>query len=762
MVMTIISAIMMAAVDLPVGSAPAPVALPHFPDTVHALVWRNWQVLPMERLADAIGAHAEDLVAIGKAMGLTGPPAISDDQLKRSGTTIIKRNWHLLPYEQLLAVLKWTPEELAYTLREDDFLFIKLGLLKPKCERVSYAPPDEKAIEREKAIAAAVKEAFPDGVGETPDPPLGFVKQLSSPCREQALPASDFKLTPRYCFSYFGLTGDPFLAHSEDIYPDGYLARLAARGVDGIWLQGVLYTLAPFPWEPERSARFEERLENLRTLVARAGKYGIGVYLYLNEPRAMPAAFFEKHPELKGVSEGDYWTMCTSHPDVQAYIRDSVASLCKAVPNLRGFFSITASENLTNCYSHFQGKQCPRCKDRAPQEVISEVIRLYWEGIQAAGAKTELIAWDWGWQDDWALAAIDGLPKDAAFMSVSEWSIPIDRGGVKTETGEYSMSVIGPGPRATKHWAHARARGMKTLAKIQAGTTWECGGVPYIPVAENVARHIANLRDAGIDGLMLGWTLGGYPSPNLEIVAEMTRTVEGRPAPTPDEAMHKVAERWFGQQAGLAMVEAWRAMSAAFQEFPFHGSLIYTAPVHTGPSNLLWESPTNYKATMVGFPYDDLDTWRAIYPVEAFIGQLEKIADGFDKAIENLREKTKGIAVPSNQYTAFEQETGLATAVSLHYRSAANQARFVTARNALQKAENADTAQPLLDEIERLIKSELDLAKRLYAIQAVDSRLGFEASNQYFYIPMDLAEKVLNCRDLLDRWLPEQRKRVGL
>jgi hypothetical protein len=36
-----------------------------------------------------------------------------------------------------------------------------------------------------------------------------------------------------------------------------------------------------------------------------------------------------------------------------------------------------------------------------------------------------------------------------------------------------------------------------------------------------------------------------------------------------------------------------------------------------------------------------------------------------------------------------------------------------------------------------------------------DSRLGFEASNQYAYVPLDLVEKVLNCRELLDR-LPKE------
>ena len=44
----------------------------------------------------------------------------------------------------------------------------------------------------------------------------------------------------------------------------------------------------------------------------------------------------------------------------------------------------------------------------------------------------------------------------------------------------------------------------------------------------------------------------------------------------------------------------------------------------------------------------------------------------------------------------------------------------------------------------------------------LDSRIGFEASNQYYYVPLDLVEKVLNCRDLLDRWLPAQRAKWGL
>src|SRR5215211_5072197 len=110
-------------VTLPTGPAPAALPLDHFPDRLHALVWRNWQITPLERMAATVGGTPDELRAMGRSMGLTGPPAISDAQWRRSYITVIRANWHLLPFEQLLTLLDWSPERLAYTLQEDDFLF---------------------------------------------------------------------------------------------------------------------------------------------------------------------------------------------------------------------------------------------------------------------------------------------------------------------------------------------------------------------------------------------------------------------------------------------------------------------------------------------------------------------------------------------------------------------------------------------------------------------------------------------------------------
>lgn len=745
-----------AAATLPEGAAPPALPCDHFPDRFHAVVWRNWQVTPAERIAHAVGTTPENVVAAGRSMGLAGPPAISDDQWRRSYITVIRRNWHLLPYDQLLALLGWTPEQMAFALQEDDFLFHKLGRLKPRCEPVRFAPPTEAVAARCRAIARELATTFGAGaVGTTDEPLFHFVEDLSKPLDDKSTttPAADDR-RPRFCYSYFALYGDPLLDPSLDPYPDGYLARLRAAGVNGVWLQGVLFQLTPFPWDPSISDGYETRLKNLTTLVERAKRHNIDVYLYLNEPRSMPLALFAKHPELKGAVEGDYAALCTSHPDVQKYLREGIASVSRAVPGLGGVFTITASENLTNCWSHHRGGDCPRCGQRSGGAVVAEVNSLLADGLRDAGRGARLIAWDWGWQDAWTPEAIAALPKDAALMSVSEWSLPITRGGVASEVGEYSISAIGPGPRAMKHWAAARERGLPVFAKIQAGTTWELGSVPYIPVVNSVAEHAVRLREVGADGTMLGWTLGGYPSPNLRVVAEVAA---GKSA---EEALRIAAVAGYGEAAADAVLAAWRQFSTAFAEFPYHQSVVYTAPHHVGPANLLWAAPTGYRATMVGFPYDDLPSWCGVYPRGVFADQMDKVADGFDVGVVSLQQAAAAATNDADR-NAVSRELNVAEAAAIHFRSTANQTRFVAARDHVLAATTLEAAAPALKEAETLLNDEIELARRLHAIQSRDSRIGYEATNHYFYVPVDLAEKTLNCRDLLDRWLPEQQARFA-
>jgi hypothetical protein len=735
---------------LPQGNARGSIVSRHFPDRVHEFVWRNWNAVEPAKLARILGASVQDITALAESMGLPSAGTVPPEMRTRGYVTLIRRNWHLLPYAQLLELLEMTPERLAFTLREEDFLWIKLGRLKPKCEPLRYHPPDEAARRRAAEIRRVVEKDFGEEIRRPAEPRFDFVRQLSTPlpafCPPE--PGDDQPVSLRFVYSYLAVYGDPLSNPRLDPYPDGFLERLSAVGVNGVWLHVVLRDLAPGGTAfPEFGTDHERRLANLRALVARAKKHGIGVYLYMNEPRAMPASFFKNRPEMGGVREGEFTALCTSHPTVRQWMGEALAHVFRQVPDLGGVYAITASENLTNCASHGDWRSCEHCKARSDAEIIAEVAAVIEGGVHRGSPKANVILSDWGWKGHGdAPDIIARLPKSVWLMSVSEWNLPIERGRIKTAVGEYSISAVGPGPRALRHWKAAQQAGLKTAAEIQFNNTCEIASVPYLPVMDLVAEHIHNLASAKLDGMLIGWTMGGHPSPNFQLARQLNRT----PAPNVDTVLDALARERFGPEGAPHARKAWTLTSDAFRQYPFHVSVVYTSPVQCGPANALYPSKTGYKATMWGIPYDDLDGWRGPYPPDVFAAQFEKMAQGWGPGIAELQvavEKT-----PADRRNEAQADLRFARAAAIHFQSVANQSRFVLARDALAKAPNTlspEQRHRFQAEIKRCLESEIVLARQLLTLVREDSRIGFEPSCQYFYLPLDLVEKVVNCRWLL-------------
>jgi hypothetical protein len=132
---------------------------------------------------------------------------------------------------------------------------------------------------------------------------------------------------------------------------------------------------------------------------------------------------------------------------------------------------------------------------------------------------------------------------------------------------------------------------------------------------------------------------------------------------------------------------------------------------------------------------------------------MEAVATGFERSLAGLKSDAQGgwTGLSADQRRAYESECRLAEAVAIHCRSSANQARYILAARSLAKAASQAEQTVCLETQVQLLNNEIALAKRLHELQCEDSRLGFEASNHYFYVPADLAEKVLNCRELLAR-----------
>jgi hypothetical protein len=731
-----------------------PVGADHFPDRVHAFIWRNWPVVEARKLAAVLGTSRENIEEVARSMGLPPQGPILPEWKTRGYITVLRRNWHLVPLEQLRALLEMSAEDLAYALREDDFLGIKLGP-KPACPPLAWSPPSEAARRRAAEIKRLVAGTFAAELRQPEEPRFAFVARLGRTSTSGgAGPGSprpgaaraEATGHPRYIYSYFAMYGDPLSRPDLDPYPDGLLEKLSAAGVNGIWLHTVLRTLAPSAIFPEFGVGHQRRLDTLRQLVGRARRRGIDVYLYVNEPRAMPAAFFARRPELKGVAEGDHAALCSSRPEVRRWLTDSLAYVFQQVPDLGGVFTITASENLTNCASHGGQQRCPRCKDRTPAEIIAEVNAAIEAGVHRASPRAKVIAWDWGWPDAAAPDIIARLPKPVWLQSVSEWSLPIVRGGVATSVGEYSLSAVGPGPRAARHWELARQAGLKTVAKVQLNNSWELSTVPYLPVLDLVAEHVGNLARSRVDGLMLSWSLGGFPSPNLEVAAEFA----AEPGVEREAVLERVAQRRFGPAGAPHARRAWTTFSRAFREYPFHVAVLYQSPVQMGPANLLYPAATHYRATMTGIPYDDLDGWRGPYPAEVFAAQFAKLAGLWEPGLEELRQAVAN--APADRAAEARAELCFARAAWLHFSSVAAQVRFTAARNALARSSALGPPQrdEMLARMLRAAQSEAHTAGELFRLARENSCLGYEAANQYFFLPIDLMEKAVNCRWVAD------------
>ncbi|MBE6928832.1 MAG: hypothetical protein E7463_01010 [Ruminococcaceae bacterium] len=536
----------------------------------------------------------------------------------------------------------------------------------------------------------------------------------------------------RFIYSYCGLYGSALDVDTAISYPDELLRAYSRNGVNGVWLQAVLYKLVEFPFDPSLSEGWQERQARLRDLVARAARYGLKVWLYINEPRAMPHSFFDTRPELRGHQRGELSSMCTSVPAVQEYLKSGITSLCTQVPGLGGFFTISVSENQTNCYSHgveADGENrinCPRCAERRPWEVIAEVNSLIADAAHAVDPSIKTIVWTWGWGRmgrEGMHKAIELLSPNCILQNTSEEKMDISIAGIDSQVVDYTLSQIPPSKQSRDAWEQALATGHKTSAKVQFNCTWEGSTAPYIPVYENVIEYIRRLRAIGVENLQLSWTLGGWPSENLRIASSYFFE-DAQDSFSYEDALRAS----YGADAGIVK-EAVNRFCRAFAEFPFHVGTLYRGPQNAGPANLLFASPTGHTATMTCYTYDDLESWRSIYPVDVFTGQLKKLAAGWQEGLDVLA------GMPDCDFKDTARICGALFSASY------NQTLFVQARDAFLASPTAENRAALIS----VIADEKKLAEETLQIMYRDARVGYEAANHYYFSRTSLMEKILNC-----------------
>ncbi len=669
------------------------------------IIFLNYGLVKPENIAEIIGAKPETVIELAGKMGLE-KIKYNPRWLKDGYITILRNNWNLLSRKQLCILLEFEEKELELLLRDCDFLGEKLGdQLLP--ESVSYTAPDDGDIEFMEAARRFVENNYIE-------PSVNPFDFYAYPAKRVELPdeqAIFSRFVSAYCAKYSGALLDDELSD----YNEEYLLRLRNTGTTGIWLHESLRNLAEFPFDTSLSPDYKARIANLKKLTERCLAYGIDVYLYLNEPRSLPPEFFDKYPQLKGqLADDGEICLCTSNPEVLKYLYDSVRYIAENVPLLKGIMTITMSENPTHCHSKkWAGGRtdCPRCKGRAPEEITSEINNIMAKALKDGNGYTRLIAnlWGWSsfmlWSEEQTLRGVSLLDKDVDILCVSEYSKKFQRGGVDVELVDYSISVTGPSDLSKRTLEYAKSLGHNIFAKVQINNSWECSAVPYMPTFSLMARHINNLKDIGVSGLMMSWSLGGFPGGAMPYCNALCACREF------DEG--KWYRDTYGESADTVMA-AEKIFSSAFEKFPFSVDSLYFGGQTLGVGNDIITDHSNRESSMVCFTYDDYEKYTAPYGIDIYTRLYTSLCDEWERGLSLL----EGLC--GNQ--EFESFKNVSLGAYIHFKSA-----LMSALAAKHKR-RGDTARLL-----ECAVTQLDLTRKMYALISRDATIGFEMTNHYYY-----------------------------
>lgn len=564
---------------------------------------------------------------------------------------------------------------------------------------------------------------------------------------------------------------------AASVYTAESLGLLVEHGFNGIWLRGRLRDLMQSNVLPGlNDSRRQERLDSLRAVIARGRAAGIGVYLFFNDPLALPAhdPFWRAHPDLAGETHRDHAgqcdsgvqnvvALCLSTPTVARFFEEAAASVLRDLPSLAGVILITASEHHSHCWSHYvryglddgmtlpsvAPMRCPRCARREPAELVSQIARGWRNAADAHAPQCRVIAWNWSWSlwyRDPQREVLDALPPGVDVMA--DW----ERGGQRAWRGrtivvdEYSLGYAGPSERFLGTRAAARQAGRAVLAKLQIGTTHEIATVPNLPLLTNLHQKLAGLHEHGIAGFMGAWNFGCTLTLNTYAIRHfLERPAEYRDR---DRFLASLAQSYLGVTDPVAVIRAWEQFARDFENYPFHIQLLYFSPLNDAPAHPL---SFRYTGTPLG------DSWVA----HAFGDRLEdclgpftmvEVADAFAALDRGWQEGLAGYAqalrnlapdATAAQHQHAAEELRCAQMIDLQFRSAANLFRFHQERQRLMAERGlvAPCDLPRTEALESILCDEIRNAQDALPLVEADPRLGFHQEARVYMYDATLIRK---------------------
>lgn len=542
----------------------------------------------------------------------------------------------------------------------------------------------------------------------------------------------------------------PRIVHSGwgiELFPDSHLNAIMHAGFDAI---------AIFCTGPNRT--------NIGTLdfndvISRAKKYDIEVYLYAYLPSF-------KHPD---------------DPDAKEFFENTYTELLKNYPGVAGLMMVGETSEFPSkdpvttgkmfCESVVDGIPDTRpspgwwpCKDYPAWLIcIRDAVRK-----AVPGARIIFNTYNWGWTDlDVRREFLKNVPEGITIQVTYDIFSKVEVFGQTHRVMDYSIVADHPGYYFDSECHAAAEFGIPLLSTANtAGTTWDIGVIPYVPVPQRWITRFKELdrfrRECNLNAFYDNHHYGWWPS----VITELGRAYFNSPQCDLDKLLADIALRYAGNGAD-DLLNAWQKWSDAFAYLPATNDDQY-GPLRVGSAYPLIFQP-NITRTMakkeIAFPANPDAHFgnhiiHTLYQPYENINQLPaslRYPNELRSMDEFLRLWDEGIvlyakaleAAPDAYRDYLERELNLGKFIRCSVQSCRNTKQWYCLNRDLQNIKCREEGLKLLDEIETLAEQEISNAASAIEFAELDSRIGWEPSMEYVGDRWHLEWKIRQVRSAL-------------
>jgi hypothetical protein len=556
------------------------------------------------------------------------------------------------------------------------------------------------------------------------------------------------------------------LADEVDYYPDEYLNRLAHEGVNGLWLTIAFSDLCKTSITDLPHGAMK-RLSKLRKTVEKCLRYGIKTYIFCIEPRSMSvdSPLLQSHPELKGAKawNGEF-CFCTSSDTARKYIYESVNWIFSQVPDLGGMINISFGERVTTCLSSHFGVDCPVCTQKSSGDIIAAALEPMERGMHDAAPDAELISWLYVPQngtgfscEEQMLDIADKLPENVILQYNFESSGGKEQLGKYRHAGDYWLSYVGPSGIFENIAKTARAHKHDVSAKIQAGCSHEVATVPFVPVPGLLYRKYKAMREMGISHVMQCWYFGNYPGLMNKAAGELAFEDF---KDSEEDFLLRLAKPDWKKNAGN-VVKSWSLFSEGYGNYPLDNMFQYYGPMHDGVVWPLHLKPVNEPLAPTwrldyGTSGDRYGECLGSFRLDEVLALTSELSSKWQEGVDTL----VGLRPEFVNDISRIKDIGITEVLGILFCSGFNVLKFYSLRNTLLN-ENPVEWINALNQMEAIVKGEIERSARMIKLCELDSSLGFHSEAEgYKFFSEKLKWRIGLLEELLANDFEEIRQRI--